>query len=666
MKRLAISGLLLLGCFALQAQVITAEEGYISTSKKTLELLRGGFLVAVNASYKRVDFANFSILKFNDEGRVDDGFGRYGRYRHKAAYGSPEEKHVMLVEDMLELSDGKILVAGSTRDAGDDNLFLLRLQPMGIPDSSYGTNGYLYLKNTYLSNPIIRLQALANNNVLVGYVNEDGRIGSFRLNPNGTPDLTYGLANGQFSFFDKQQRCYFSSFWSIQSDSQGRLYFGSVVSTDQSGNIFQVYRVSAQGQLDQDFGKQGLTTLLTDQSKRNNYKAGNIAFFPNQQALVSINYSVERNKMNVGYHTVFKLHENGMVDTSFAQHGVAVLPVSPVSESFSSVTVLPDGKIMCRSIASLPAFNMQEKTKLLVSTRLTKGGQVDKTFGTGGVSLFPFLASSGVVDLKGIEHGPKFLYLFGQSYERADDPWLVTTVKVKINANGMIGSPVQNPFIYDSKDETGMAGIWIRNVNNTQTKKDDLVASKPSNTKPSKPAPDDFEARNSKAQVLQRQVNNYIKYVGWYNESVDKLIKELTACMQAPITKTCLDVHWRHSTDAGYAWIGIVQNLKRMKSELNTVKNINFGYLCANSSDLILKKIPTCIKDIDLVIDKFENEISLDLKQLQSRSMEGADFSVFANELKSFNEFKVKKFMPFLMGVSASSEELRKLLGTCR
>ncbi len=174
------------------------------------------------------------------------------------------------------------------------------------------------------------------------------------------------------------------------------------------------------------------------------------------------------------------------------------------------------------------------------------------------------------------------------------------------------------------------------------------------------------ENTNSKKKVLNEQISNYVKYSDWYNEKFDNFIKELTACMKAPITKKCTNDHWRHTYDANYAWTGITKYLKRMKSELNEIKKINYGYLCSNNSNSITKKIEANIKEINVLLDGYEIEITSDMNYLQSSSIEGADFTIYANELKSFNEFKFKKIMPHLLTIAASDETLLKLFAGCK
>ncbi len=96
------------------------------------------------------------------------------------------------------------------------------------------------------------------------------------------------------------------------------------------------------------------------------------------------------------------------------------------------------------------------------------------------------------------------------------------------------------------------------------------------------------------------------------------------------------------------------------------MKKINYEYLCSNNSKIIAEKIEKNIKEIDILLDGFEIDVTSDLKSLVSSAMEGYDFAVYANELKSFNEFKFKKIMPHLTTIAASSEALIKLLAECK
>lgn len=177
---------------------------------------------------------------------------------------------------------------------------------------------------------------------------------------------------------------------------------------------------------------------------------------------------------------------------------------------------------------------------------------------------------------------------------------------------------------------------------------------------------DDFAKRNSKEQVLGRQIENYLRYFRYYTEAYDKLLKEITACLKAPITKTCINEHWRHTNDADYAWISVIQNLKRMKTELNEIRKINYGYLCSNNSAVILKKIESNIKEIDNFLNSFELSFTSEMKILVSRSVEGSDFNVYANELKEVNAFHLSKTNQQSLTITESGTALNNLLAGCR
>ncbi|MFZ4057235.1 MAG: WG repeat-containing protein [Ferruginibacter sp.] len=184
--------------------------------------------------------------------------------------------------------------------------------------------------------------------------------------------------------------------------------------------------------------------------------------------------------------------------------------------------------------------------------------------------------------------------------------------------------------------------------------------------KTEQPTNDDFEKRNSKQQVLARQTANYLKYFLAFNESFDNWIKASTACLKAPITKTCTDYQWRHSSDVVYALVGILKNLKNMRSELETLKKVDFAYLCNNNNNSILKNIDAQIKTINLFLDAHELTLNSETKLLQSYSIEGGDFTRYAKQIKSLANYQMTKSDPQLLTIDDSGKAMKKLFESCK
>jgi hypothetical protein len=103
-----------------------------------------------------------------------------------------------------------------------------------------------------------------------------------------------------------------------------------------------------------------------------------------------------------------------------------------------------------------------------------------------------------------------------------------------------------------------------------------------------------------------------------------------------------------------------------MKSELNEIKKANYGYLCSNNSAVILKKIESNIKEIDNFLNSFEISFTSEMKILVSRSLEGSDFKVYANELKEVNAFHLDKANPPALTITESGMALNNLLAGCK
>lgn len=450
--------------FQLSAQIVAISEGTSSNFKTLLELPDGSVLAGIDANFYGESYSNFTLLKFDNKGQLDERFGNQGKYRYKAPRRTEEEKQIMHIEDMLLLSDGKILIAG-WKEYSSDNIFLLRLLPGGNPDSTFGSNGYTNLIQTYLTKPIIRLMAIDNHNFYACYINESGRIGSFKINEKGDPDNNYGNDKGQFSFSNDQQKAYYANYGNIEKDTKNRLYFTTFCQSNEDGHIMQIYRVTPDGKLDQDFAENGVRKLLTDKEYKKYFKAGNTTFLPDHKILVSTKYVVTKDNKATGYHIIFKLNEDGSPDLTFAEKGMATITITPGDDPMSRIATLPDGKIMTWDIADLIASGNNLKTKVLVGRRLSKNGQVDKTFGKNGVGLNTLLQLSGVIDFKGMNNTEKYYYVFGLSYLKVDGPWLSTVIKLKMLPNNKLEDIIKNDIAFNELNEPGVIGLSITSIN---------------------------------------------------------------------------------------------------------------------------------------------------------------------------------------------------------
>lgn len=466
--------LILILSHTLKAQIIAFNEGTIANFKKILELPDGSVIAGIDASYYGESYSNFTLLKFDSTGKLMEEFANKGKYRYKAERHSEEEKQVMSIEDMLLLEDGKILITGS-KNVWDDNIFLLRLNSDGTPDSSYGTNGYAMLKNAFVSKPIIRLIKIDMNTIIVGFINDYGRIGSFKVNEAGVADESYGNDNGKFSFKNDDQKAYYSNYGNIEKDGKNRVYFTMFCQSDQQGHIIQIYRVNPDGKLDSAFGNEGVKQLLTDKEYKQYFKAGNIQFTPDYKIFVSLKYYVIKNNLTSGHQCVLKLRENGQTDTGFATKGIARFIITPGENTNSKIALLPDGKLMTWNIADLKSSENNYKTNVLISRRLTKNGQVDKTYGKNGVLLNTLLQVSGTIDFKEMQSSGKYFYVYGRANNKGSEDYMSAMVKLKFLPNNKLSEVIKNDFVYSETNTAEGIGITVSDVTVGKANKNDIA-----------------------------------------------------------------------------------------------------------------------------------------------------------------------------------------------
>ena len=144
-----------------------------------------GKLVAAGTS----DADHFTIVRYNSDGSLDNTFGTNGILSTQIGIGTN------FVNTVAIQSDGKIVVAGSARFGYVYVFTMIRFNPNGAFDNSFGTNGVV---TTLVdsSNSYILSIAIQNDGKLVaaGYsVGVVHKIVSLaRYNPSGTLDNTFG------------------------------------------------------------------------------------------------------------------------------------------------------------------------------------------------------------------------------------------------------------------------------------------------------------------------------------------------------------------------------------------------------------------------------------------------------------------------------------------
>ena len=133
---------------------------------------------------------NFVVARFlNPQGTSDPGFGSGGSA--VTDFGNNDRLAAMVLQP-----DGKILLAGSTAGNGGDDFAVARLLPGGSPDTSFGTGGRTTVDFGGSDDGTAMALQPDGKIVVAGttgaFPNEDTAV--TRLQPNGLPDTSFGKA----------------------------------------------------------------------------------------------------------------------------------------------------------------------------------------------------------------------------------------------------------------------------------------------------------------------------------------------------------------------------------------------------------------------------------------------------------------------------------------
>jgi uncharacterized delta-60 repeat protein len=187
------------------------------------------------------------VIRLNSNGVIDNTFATNGVF--KLDLGLNDNIRKLLVQ-----TDGKILGIGAINTLGVDSVHTcFRLNTNGSLDSSFGTNGIATIGNGTFELAGVSIQS--DGKIVFGGDDSESFTGiSYRLNTNGTPDLSYGVGGAVI--------IQLSTHWFIVRDStiqtDGKIVLGGAALrlSDSSAGWF-VTRLLPNGTVDQTFANSG-------------------------------------------------------------------------------------------------------------------------------------------------------------------------------------------------------------------------------------------------------------------------------------------------------------------------------------------------------------------------------------------------------------------------
>jgi uncharacterized delta-60 repeat protein len=268
-------------------------------------------------------------------------------------------------------------VEDNVPDGGSTSVTISGQAAFSVPiqlDSAFGNSG------TVSQNDVTSAVALQPNGkiVTVGYRDTGSAPNYFdfvvsRYNPDGTPDVSFGGTGTVVTDLTGQKDI--AEAVAIQSD--GKIVVGGTVYNGPK-YAFGLARYNSDGSLDAGFGQGG--TVIDFQSANSYYnQILNLVIQPDGRILAGGNLDNE-SAGGINF-AVVRYNTDGTRDTSFGSGGVATTNLGLGDRAYG-LALQADGKVVLAGVSS-----EGNSISVFALTRYTTAGQLDATFGSGGVVI---------------------------------------------------------------------------------------------------------------------------------------------------------------------------------------------------------------------------------------------------------------------------------------
>jgi uncharacterized delta-60 repeat protein len=355
---------------------IGGDSGVLALTANSVGAAPGGptLVTVTGTSSALTSDASLELVIVGFPGDFDMSFGTGGTQTYPVSADASDSPHTVIAQ-----AGGKVVVAGREGSSDTASGYLLRINPDGTLDTTFGDNGTVRENwSTVGVTAASVAAAVQSDGKIVVLGGSGGDVLLARFTVDGDLDAEFALRRHAFGSADT---------------SPSRLAIGpgdvivvggwmvptTAVNVNDTANWF-VARFLADGDVDATFAGDGLTEYhLADRDF-----GGRVTVAPDG-SVYGLNYAVAScSSCFLGSTSIFKLTPGGVLDTSFDTDGYARPPSAADDDSnirdFQDLVAQPDGKLLvsgfCRSLllGGDPAI-----------WRLAPNGTPDATFATNGL-----------------------------------------------------------------------------------------------------------------------------------------------------------------------------------------------------------------------------------------------------------------------------------------
>ncbi|MFT3678976.1 MAG: hypothetical protein QM791_01810 [Ferruginibacter sp.] len=342
--------------------------------------------------YTVFDDSSFYLKRITADGRPDESYGNNGVNRFTVPGIKLQGSRIFLQ------ADGKLLLAGSAEAGGTSGIFVARLLPSGLPDTSFNHTGYSLtnFENENAYGRTLAIQAggqIVITGVIANLVSSQSRVIMMRLNADGSFDETFNASTGKYIAEGLGIGGIAAGPVTIQPDNK-------IIMVGGSNAQLMVIRLNENGEPDNNFNGSG--TLFTQIGLFNSPES--ILIRPGGKILIALSTAVSDTDPSSWNYGALQLNENGTEDNSFNGTGNMSISISVLDHCAGGV-LQEDGRLILAGYAN--------EASLITLIGVDNAGQVDFNFGLGGIRILQLLGTSERM-VAALERQDKKIVVVGQ------------------------------------------------------------------------------------------------------------------------------------------------------------------------------------------------------------------------------------------------------------
>ncbi len=313
---------------------------------------------------------DFALIRYNPDGSLDTSFGNAGKVI--TPIGPSEDWG----ESVAIQADGKILLGGFSHNGTNRDFALVRYNADGSLDSGFGTDGKVITPIGGSDDWGYGVAIQADGKILLGGRSYNGSNYDFalvRYNTDGSLDTSFSGDGMVTTGFGSSSA---DAAYSVALQADGKILLAG--DSNVAGTYdFALVRYNSDGSLDTSFSGDG--KLTTPVGTSSDY-SGTVAVQPDGKIL--------QGGASSGDFALVRYNANGTLDATFDGDGKLTTAIGAFSDWGENLTVQPDGKIVFGGRAS----NGVDEDFALV--RYNTDGSLDTSFSGDGKLTTGFSGSS--------------------------------------------------------------------------------------------------------------------------------------------------------------------------------------------------------------------------------------------------------------------------------